>query len=211
MSAHHDHGFSHSQVTSPRYRRVLWVALLLNFAMFFVEIIGGLRSGSVSLFADSLDFAADAANYGLSLAVLSMGALWQTRAAQIKALTMMVFGLLILLKTFWSIKLGAPPESVTMGAIAVLAFVVNFAVAFMLYAFREGNANMRSVWLCSRNDAIGNVAVLLAAVGVFGTHTIWPDILVAVGMAGLALHSGWAVWRQAGREMHTAACGEHAH
>ncbi|EXJ16418.1 cation transporter [Imhoffiella purpurea] len=188
-----------------RFRKALWVALIVNAAMFGVEVVGGLHAGSVSLLADAIDFAGDAANYGISLAVLSMGLLWRSRAALVKGLSMAVFGVFILGKIAWGALAGVPPEPVTMGLIAVLALLANAGVAFMLYAYREGDANQRSVWLCSRNDAIGNVAVLLAAAGVFGTGSAWPDLIVALVMAGLALSSGLAVVRHAREELRTAS------
>lgn len=191
---------------SPRYRRALWVALILNAAMFCVEIVGGLQSGSVSLLADAVDFAGDAANYGLSLAVLSMGLAWRARAALTKGITMGGYGILVLAKTAWAASLGVPPEPVTMGLVALLALVVNLGVAIMLYAWRNGDADMRSVWLCSRNDAIGNIAVALAALGVFGTGTAWPDLLVAGVMATLALTASVAVVRHARAELASPAC-----
>ena len=191
-----------SQTTiSPRFRKALWAALIINAVMFVVEIVGGLKSGSVSLLADAVDFAGDAANYGISLAVLSMGLAWRSRAAMVKGLTMAVFGLFVLGKTGWAALAGMPPEPMTMGVVALLALLANGGVALMLYAFRDGDVNMRSVWLCSRNDAIGNVAVMLAAAGVFGTGSGLPDILVALIMAGLALSSGIAVMRQASQEL----------
>ncbi len=186
---------------SPRFRKVLWVALVVNTLMFVVEIVGGLRSGSVSLLADAVDFAGDAANYGLSLAVLSMGALWRARAAWIKGMTMGAYGLFVLGKTGWAAMSGVPPEPYTMGAVALLALAANASVAAMLFAFRDGDANMRSVWLCSRNDAIVNVAVVLAAAGVLGTGTAWPDLLVAALIASLALSASVSVVRQARGEI----------
>lgn len=192
---------SSQTAASPRYRKVLWAALIINAVMFIVEIVGGLKSGSVSLFADAVDFAGDATNYGISLAVLSMGLAWRSRAAIVKGMSMVAFGLFVLAKTGWAAINGIPPEPLTMGVVAVLALLANGAVALMLYAFRDGDANMRSVWLCSRNDAIGNVAVMLAAAGVFGTGSGWPDLVVAVIMAGLALLSGVAIVRQANREL----------
>lgn len=182
---------------TPRYRKVLWAALVINAAMFAIEIGGSLRSGSVSLLADAVDFAGDAANYGISLTVLSMGLAWRSRAAMLKGISMAAFGIFVLGKTTWAAWHGVLPEPLTMGAIAVLGLIANVSVALMLYAFREGDANMRSVWLCSRNDAIGNLAVMLAAAGVFGTGSGWPDFVVAVFMAGLALSSGISVMRQA--------------
>ena len=194
-------------VVSPRFRKALWVALADNALIFVVEIVGGLKSGSVSLLADAVDFAGDAANYGLSLAVLAMGALWRARAALVKGLTMGAYGLFVLGKTAWAAMSGVPPEPFTMGAVALLALAANVSVAAMLYAFRDGDANMRSVWLCSRNDAIVNVAVGLAALGVLGTGTAWPDLVVAVVIAALALSAGWSVVRQAHGEIaaHMAA------
>jgi len=185
----------------PRFRRALWVALVINLVMFVVEILGGLRSGSVSLLADAIDFAGDAANYALSLAVLSMGLLWQSRAALVKGLSMLGFGVFVILKTGWAFWAGVPPEPLLMGGIATLALVANLGTAGLLYAFRSGDANMRSVWLCSRNDAISNVAVIFAAAGVFGTGSGWPDLLVALIMAGLALSSGISVVRHARQEL----------
>ena len=186
---------------SPRFKRALWIALLINATMFFVEIIGGVAAGSVSLWADAADFAGDAANYGISLAVLSRGVAWRARAALVKGVSMAVFGLIVTGKTGWVALAGGAPEPLTMGVIAVLALVANLAAAGLLYAYRDGDANMRSVWLCSRNDAIGNLFVLAAAGGVFGTGQGWPDIVVALVMAGLALSSGVTVIRQARAEL----------
>ena len=199
---HGDHcAASDIAANSPRLRKVLWIALVLNAAMFAVEIVGGLKSGSVSLLADAVDFAGDAANYALSLAVLSMGLLWRARAAWIKGATMGAYGAFVLGKAAWAAAAGAPPEPITMGAIALLALAVNAGVAVMLFSFREGDANLRSVWLCSRNDAIGNVAVGVAALGVFGTGSAWPDLIVASVMATLALTASVSVLRQARDEI----------
>lgn len=192
---------SGSGAVDPRYRKALWIALVINALMFVVEIVGGLKSGSVSLLADAVDFAGDAANYGLSLAVLSLGALWRARAALVKGLSMGGYGLFVLGKAAWVALSGQPPEPFTMGAIALVALVANVSVALMLYAFRDGDANMRSVWLCSRNDAIVNVAIALAALGVLGTGTAWPDLLVAVIIAALALSASVSVVRQARGEI----------
>lgn len=186
---------------SPRFRRALWVALVINALMFGVELVAGLHAGSVSLLADAVDFAGDAANYGISLAVLSLGLAWRSRAALVKGVSMASYGVFVLGKSVWAAFGGVPPEPMTMGAVALLALLANAGVALMLYAFREGDANMRSVWLCSRNDAIGNIAVICAAAGVFGTGQGWPDIVVAGVMAGLALSSGLAVIRLARQEL----------
>ena len=188
----------------PGYRRVLWIALVVNALMFLLEVGGGVASGSVSLLADAIDFFGDAANYALSLAVLAMGAVARARAALFKAATMMLFGVAVLGRAAWGAWSGVPPQPLTMGVVGTLALAANVGVALLLYAYREGDANMRSVWLCTRNDAIGNVAVLLAAVGVFGTGTRWPDLLVATVMAVLALAAGLSVVRQARRELQTS-------
>jgi len=188
----------------PRFRKALWVALWVNTLMFGVEIVGGLRAGSVSLLADAVDFAGDAANYALSLSVLSMGLLWRARAALIKGVTMAVYGVLVLAKTGWSAAFGVPPEAYTMGAIGMLALMANLSVAVMLYRFRDGDANMRSVWLCSRNDSIVNLAIILAAIGVLGSGTRWPDLIVAAVVSGLALASARTVIRQARDEISSA-------
>lgn len=188
-----------------RYRKVLWIALGVNLAMFIVEIAAGLTAGSLSLQADAIDFAGDALNYGVSLAMLTSALTWRSYAAIGKAISMMTFGLLILGQALWAVWHGSVPDAAAMGAVATLALVANISVAWMLYAFREGDANMRSVWLCSRNDAIGNLAVIAAAAGVFGTSRAWPDLAVASLMAALALSSGWTVLRQAHREMRDKA------
>ena len=192
---------SSSRAASPRYRKALWIALLVNLAMFAVEVLAGLESGSVSLLADAIDFAGDAANYGISLAVLAMGLGWRARAALLKGVSMALFGVFVLGKAAWGAVAGGAPEPLTMGIVALLALAANVGVAFLLYAFRDGDANMRSVWLCSRNDAIGNVAVACAALGVFGTGSAWPDLVVAILMGGLALSGGYAVIRHARREL----------
>ncbi|KHF78701.1 Cobalt-zinc-cadmium resistance protein CzcD [Acinetobacter sp. neg1] len=168
--------------------------------MFFVEIIGGSHARSVSLWADALDFAGDAANYAISLAVLSMTLYWRATAALVKGITMAVFGIFVIVKVFWSWWLGVTPEPMLMGAIGVLALAVNVVSALLLYAFRDGDANMRSVWLCSRNDAIANIAIIIAAVGVFGTGTMFPDLLVAFVIAYLGVSSGLSVIKQARAE-----------
>jgi len=151
-----------------RYRLILWLALLINAAMFGVEMLFGVWAQSASLLADSLDFFGDAANYGISLWVLGMGLAIRAKASLLKAATMAVFGVWVLGRTGWGLWAGNLPDAMTMGSVALLALAANVAVAAMLYVYREGDSNMRSVWICSRNDAIGNVAVVLAAVGVFG-------------------------------------------
>lgn len=180
-----------------KFRTALWIALLINLAMFIVELMGGAYAHSSALWADALDFFGDAVNYGVSLAVLGASLYWRATVALIKGLTMAVFGLVVIGKVIYAYLQGIPPEALTMGLIGVLALLANVFTAAILYAFREGDSNMKSVWLCSRNDAIGNFAVILAAVGVFGTGSLWPDIIVAVIMASLGLTAGYQVIKQA--------------
>jgi cation diffusion facilitator family transporter len=187
--------------TTRRYRRALWFALVINATMFAVEIVSGWQGGSVSLLADAVDFFGDAANYAISLFVFSFGAAWRSRTALSKGAMMSLYGLFILGQTIWSALNGSAPQAEVMGVVAVIALVANVTVAVVLYAFRQGDADMRSVWLCSRNDAIGNLAVLAAALGVFGTGARWPDLVVAAGMAILALTSAFTVIRHARHEM----------
>ena len=211
MSAHcnHDHNHRHDAPANAgtAYRRVLWIALAINAAMVCIELAAGALSGSVSLLADALDFFSDAVNYGISLLVLTMAIHWRSRAAIFKAATMLAFGLFVLGKAAWGIATGVPPEALTMGLVGLLALAANLTVAFLLYQYREGDANMRSVWICTRNDAIGNIAVVLAALGVFGTRSAWPDLLVAAVMGSLAIHGAWAVLHQARHELRSIAKG----
>ena len=192
---------------SGRYRKILWIALVVNFTMFVVEIGAGFTAGSVSLLADSLDFAGDAANYGISLLVLGMGVVARARASLFKALCMLLFGIAVLATALWHLVSGTVPSAPTMGVVGTLALLANVGVAALLYAYREGDSNMRSVWLCSRNDALGNLAVLLAALGVFGTGSAWPDLLVAGIMASLATSAATQILLQARVELN----GEQAH
>lgn len=188
----------------PKYRRILWIALFVNAGMFAVELAGGWRSGSVSLLADAVDFFGDAANYGLSLFVLALAPVWRSRTALIKGLTMGGYGLFVLGMAIWNLTRGVVPEHATMGVIGTLALLANLSVAALLFTYRNGDSNMRSVWLCIRNDAIGNVAVLLAAFGVFGTGAGWPDIIVAAVMGSLGLTAARAVVIQARQELRAA-------
>lgn len=201
---HSDHCTGKAPPPTPRFRRALWIALVVNAAMFAVELVAGMQAGSVSLLADSIDFLGDAANYAIALAVLGLLPVWRSRAALLKGWSMAGFGLFVLGRAAWQATQGVPPEAFTMGVVGALALVANVGVAVLLYAFREGDANMRSVWLCSRNDALGNLAVILAAGGVFGTGQAWPDLLVALIMGGLALSAGSSVIRQARGELAAA-------
>jgi Co/Zn/Cd efflux system component len=176
-----------------RYRRVLWSVLAINGAMFLIEIIAGEVAGSASLQADALDFLADAANYGISLFVVGMALRYRASAALAKGVTMGLFGLWVLSTAFWHAASGTIPEAATMGAVGIVALLANAASFALLWVYRGGDSNMRSVWLCSRNDVIGNFAVLLAALGVFNSGKGWPDIFVALVMACFALQGAWLV------------------
>jgi cation diffusion facilitator family transporter len=202
MGAHccnHDH--EPPAKPDPKYRRILWIALIVNASMFAIEIIFSLRSGSVALLADAIDFFGDAANYGLSIWVLAMSVQARAKAALIKAASMALFGIGILIHALWNLITGVLPDAQTMSLIGLLALCANVGVGILLFTYRNGDSNMRSVWLCTRNDALGNIAVIIAAIGVFGTGTAWPDLIVAVIMALLALTAAWQVMRQARLEL----------
>lgn len=186
---------------NPRWRAILWIALVANAAMFVVEIIAGVAADSRALQADALDFFADAANYAISLGVAGMALASRAKAALLKAATMLAFGLWVVGSAIYGLIGGSNPEPQAMGMIGALALFVNVIVAVMLFRYREGDANMRSAWICSRNDALGNIAVLGAALGVFGTGQAWPDLLVASVMAALALWGAAIIFRQARHEL----------
>src|SRR2546423_2419994 len=186
---------------NPGYRRALWIVLGINSAMFVVEIGAGLAAGSASLQADALDFLGDAANYGISLLVVGMALRYRAMAAFAKGVSMGAFGLWVIATVIWHAVHGTLPSAVTMGTVGIAALVANAASFGLLWAYRHGDANMRSAWICTRNDVLGNLAVLLAALGVFGTGTGWPDVIVATIMAGLALQGAVLVIRQAVGEL----------
>lgn len=191
---------STAAMADTRFRRVLWVVLVINAAMFVLELGAGMVAGSAALQADALDFLADAANYAISLAVLGAGLRWRAGAAWVKGASMGVFGIWVLGTIVWHIANGSVPHAPTMGLIGLLALIMNMICLVLLTAFRSGDANMRSVWICSRNDVVANCTVLLAALGVFGTGHGWPDFIVAGLMAGLALYGAVQIMRDASRE-----------
>jgi Co/Zn/Cd efflux system component len=185
----------------PKYRRILWIALIVNAAMFLIEMFFSLQADSVSLLADSIDFLGDAGNYAISLWVLAMSVHTRAKASLVKAAFMAMFGIVVLVHAVMNVISGVIPNAQTMTLIGFLALAANVGVAILLYAYRNGDSNMRSVWLCTRNDALGNVAVIIAALGVFGTGTAWPDLIVAVIMALLALTAAKQIVVQATREL----------
>ncbi len=185
----------------PRYRRALWIALVLNALMFGVELVASFAAQSVSLLADAVDFLGDAGNYGVALFVLGLAPVWRSRTALWKGWLMVGYGVFVLGKSAWQWAAGIVPEPVIMGWVSFLALAVNVGVAALLYAHRRGDAQARSVWLCSRNDALGNLAVMGAAGSVWATSHGWPDIAVALVLAGLALSSGASVIRHARQEL----------
>ena len=192
-------------LNDPKWRRVLWIALIINAAMFGVEIVAGVAADSRALQADALDFLGDAANYAISLLVAGMALAWRARAALAKGLTLVGLGGWVMITAILAALGGAAPEPELMGVIGALALAANTGVAIMLYRFRTGDANMRSVWICSRNDAIGNIAVMAAALGVFGTGTAWPDLVVAAILALLGISGGIQIVQQARFELRSVA------
>ncbi len=187
-----------------RYRRVLWLALAINAAMFGFEVVFGLIADSLSLQADALDFFGDAANYAISLALLGRAIRWRARGAAIKGGAMALFGAWVLGAAIYRVFVGGVPDAAIMGAVGLLALFANLFCAVLLFRFRRGDANMRSAWLCSRNDAIANIAVILAALAVAVTGTGWADLGVAAVIASLAVSAGISVIRQAHGELRTA-------
>jgi Co/Zn/Cd efflux system component len=187
-----------------RQRRILSVVLAVNLAMFLVEAGAGWHAQSLALQADALDFLGDSVNYAIALFVLGRSLLWRAGTAFAKGAVMFGFGLFLAGASVYHLLAGSTPEAPVMGVIGTLALVANLGCALLLFRFRGEDANLRAVWLCSRNDAIGNFAVLGAASGVFLSGTAWPDLLVGLAMAGLAVWAGVAVMRQARAELGTA-------
>jgi Co/Zn/Cd efflux system component len=192
---------STQSLNSPAWRRALWIALAVNGAMFIVEVGAGAAAGSRALQADALDFFGDSANYAISLAISGLALGWRARAAFVKGLTLLVFGAYVLGSAALAALGGASPEAEVMGIVGTVALAANVGVALLLFRFRRGDANMKSVWICSRNDAIGNIAVVAAAAGVLGTHSAWPDLIVAAVLAGLAIWGGVQIMSQASVEL----------
>lgn len=190
---------------SDDYKRRLWAVIAINAGMFIVEMTAGQLSGSQALKADALDFFGDAMTYGISLAVIGSTVAVRTNAAIFKGLSLMAVGLWVAGSTVWQVFMHGVPKAEVMGLVGFMALAANLASVLFLMKYKDGDANVRSVWLCSRNDAIGNVAVMIAALGVWGTATGWPDLIVAAVMAGLFLSSAWQIITQALRERQEVA------
>jgi Co/Zn/Cd efflux system component len=182
---------------SSAYKRALWAVIAINATMFLVEMGAGVLSGSQALKADALDFLGDTATYSISLFVIGMPLVWRSWAALLKGLSLGAMGLWVLGSTAHQLLILGLPRAEVMGAIGFLALAANLTSVLLLLRYRDGDANVRSVWLCSRNDAIGNLAVVLAAGGVWATSTAWPDLIVAGIMASLFLYSAIGIVRQA--------------
>lgn len=197
MPHDHDHDFDGA---SPAYRRALIAVILLNGGLFLVEMTAGALSGSRALQADALDFAADAATYALSLAVIGRPVTTRARAAQLKGISLALMGLTVFGFAVWDMLGPEVPRAEVMGAVGFAALAANVASVLILMRWKDGDSNVRSVWLCSRNDAIGNVAVMGAAVAVAWFNSGWPDLIVAVAMAGLFLSSSVQILRKAREE-----------
>jgi Co/Zn/Cd efflux system component len=198
---HHHEDPGANPLQQAAYRRVLWLVLAINAAMFSVEIGAGLAAGSAALQADAVDFLGDAANYAISLFVVGMALRYRAGAALAKGATMALFGICVLGVTAWHVYADTLPHAFAMGGVGLAALVANAASFWLLWQHRTGDANIRSAWICTRNDVLGNLAVLIAAAGVFGTGTGWPDVIVAAVMAMLALQGAATVIRQARSEL----------
>ncbi|WP_339744116.1 cation transporter [uncultured Maricaulis sp.] len=196
---------------SPGFKRALIAVIIINAGMFIVEMLAGAAAQSQALKADALDFFADAATYGLSLWVIGKPPRWRANAALAKAGSLFVMGAAILALAFYRAIFVAQPVAELMGGIALLALAANVISVLILMRWRDGDANVRSVWLCSRNDAVGNIAVFISAGVVWITHSHWPDIIVAVGMAGLFLTSAFQILVQARSEIATTGAKAHHH
>ena len=190
---------------SPAFRRAVWIVLALNAGMFGLEVVQGQLAGSMALQADALDFAGDAATYGLSLFALSQSLAFRSKAALVKGVSLALMGVYVLAAALWRTFVDGAPDAVTMGWVGALALSANVISALLLLRFRDGDANVRSVWLCSRNDAIGNIAVLCAAGLVAATATRWADLAVAAIMASLFLSTAASIIRQARGELRAQA------
>lgn len=186
---------------SPAYRRVLWISLIANGVMFVVQIIASYFANSVALLANSLDFLSDAANYGISIYVLGHTLAVRAKASIFKGLSLGAVGLWAAWETIIQAFEPVLPEPFIMTVVSLVALAVNVGCTLLLYRYRGGDSNSRSVWLCSRNDALGNIAVLFAAGGVFAFANVWPDVIVAIILAWMAVSAAWQILRTARAEL----------
>ncbi len=198
MSAEHNHATFDG--LSDEYRRRLWLVIAINATMFAAEMLAGHWAGSKALQADALDFFADTVTYSISMAVIGSAIRTRSYVATVKGISLLAIGLWVLGTTIWQVFVAGVPHAQTMGLFGLLALVANLASVFFLFSYKDGDANVRSVWLCSRNDMIGNVAVVIAAWVVWMSGTRWPDLIVALIMAGLFLSSAWQILVQAREE-----------
>jgi len=202
VSSCHDHCNNNGQSgVSAEYRKVLWVCLIANAVMFVVQMIASYAAHSVSLLANSADFFSDAANYGISLYVLDQSLRQRAKASLFKGISLGLVGLWVAFETLHHALQPEMPEPLIMAVISAVALAVNVGCAMLLYKYRGGDSNRESVWICSRNDAIGNIAVMIAAAGVFASSTIWPDIIVAAILGWLAVSGSWRIIRLAKKEL----------
>ncbi|MBJ7532965.1 cation transporter [Rhodomicrobium vannielii ATCC 17100] len=181
----------------PGYRRVLWLVIAINAVMFLVEMVAGHLAGSQALQADALDFLGDTLTYGISLAVIGHSLRLRSSAAIVKGVSLSLMGLWVFGSTAYHVLVLNAPRAEIMGSIGFLALAANLFIVLLLLRYKDGDANVRSVWLCSRNDAIGNVLVVVAALAVWGSSTAWPDLIVAALMAGVFMTSATQILRQA--------------
>ena len=182
---------------NPRYKRVLWTVIAINALMFVIEIVAGQLAGSQALQADALDFLGDTLTYGISLAVIGRSLAVRSNAALVKGVSLSLMGIWVFGSTLYHTLVLGLPRAEIMGGIGILALGANLSSVLLLLRYKDGDANVRSVWLCSRNDAIGNVAVMFAAMAVWGATSAWPDLLVAGIMAAIFLTSATQILRQA--------------
>ncbi len=189
---------------TPAYKRALWIVVGLNVGYGLIEIVGGFLAGSQALKADALDFLGDGLITFLGLLAIGWSLLWRARSALIQGLFLGALGLGVLVSTIYRVIYQLPPEAELMGLFGIVALVVNVLAALVLIPHRTGDANARAVWLFSRNDAIGNAAVVVAAGLVAWTGTAWPDLVVALVIAGLFLHSSWSIIRDARADLREA-------
>jgi cation diffusion facilitator family transporter len=188
--------------TTPAYRRALWIVALLNLGMGAVEIVGGFFAHSQALKADALDFLGDGAITLLAVVAIRRSHYWRARSAFMQAVFLGAMGLGVFAMTAYRFFVQEIPTAATMGLFGIMALAVNVGAALILIPHRRGDASVRAVWLFSRNDALGNLAVIVAAVFVAWTQTAWPDLIVAAIVAGLFLHSAWSIFKDARRELH---------